>query len=134
MRCCPFCHLKSCHNAEGKTWNVTMDVKDAASSLIAVRMLDQNEVWVSGGEMNNQFSGHFWHSLDGGDSWTLEAIKGLYIFSFDMVSRESGYSVALTRASGVELLKYKSSGDDAVVFNTSSAPTKKAVDTYTMTL
>ena len=45
--------------------------------------------------------------LDGGGTWTKEAIKGLYIFSFDMVSRDSGYAVALTQQSGVQLLKYR---------------------------
>ena len=62
---------------------------------------------MSGGEMSNAFEGRFWHTLDGGDTWTKEAIKGLYTFSFDMVSRESGYAVALTRSSGVQLLKYR---------------------------
>ena len=49
-------------------------------------MLDENEGWVSGGEMSNAFEGRFWHTLDGGDTWVKEAIKGLYTFSFDMVS------------------------------------------------
>jgi len=91
----------------GRTWKVTHEADDPASSLIAVRMLDENEVWVSGGEMKNSFAGEFWHSLDGGDTWTVESIRGLYIFSFDMVSRQSGYAVALTQASGVSLLKYR---------------------------
>eukprot|EP00040_Diaphanoeca_grandis_P032285 m.195363 g.195363 ORF g.195363 m.195363 type:complete len:522 (-) comp32565_c0_seq1:170-1735(-) len=91
----------------GKTWKETQNDQDKSSSLVAVKMLDENEVWVSGGELSNMFAGRFWHSLDGGDTWTLEAIKGLYIFSFDLVTRESGYAVALTQASGVELLKYR---------------------------
>lgn len=57
--------------------------------------------------MSNAFEGKFLHTLDGGDTWQEEDIKGLYIFSFDLISKESGYAVALTRASGVALLKYR---------------------------
>jgi hypothetical protein len=91
----------------GKTWTESMHDTDSASSLVAVHMLDENEVWVSGGHMGNPFEGRFWHSLDGGKTFTKEAIPGLYSFSFDMVSKESGFSVALTQSSGVQLLKYR---------------------------
>jgi hypothetical protein len=70
----------------GKTWKEARHDDDKASSLVAVRMLDEKEGWVSGGEMSNAFEGRFWHTLDGGDTWVKEAIKGLYTFSFDMVS------------------------------------------------
>ena len=59
--------------------------------------------------------GRFWHTLDGGDTWVLEAIKGLYIFSFDLVSKESGYAVALTAQSGVQLLKYRDVAENATM-------------------
>lgn len=92
----------------GKKWTEQMHDTDSACSLVAVRMLSEKEVWVSGGHMSySDFEGRFWHSLDGGQTWTKEAIKGLYIFSFDMTSAESGYSVALTESSGVQLLKYR---------------------------
>ena len=89
---------------------------DSASSLTAVHMFDEKEGWVSGGHMAQlDFEGRYFHTLDGGDTWTKEAIKGLYIFSFDMVSRHSGYSVALTASSGVQLLKYRDNSTDAAV-------------------
>jgi photosystem II stability/assembly factor-like uncharacterized protein len=94
----------------GKSWSESMHDKDPACSLVSVRMLSEKEVWVSGGHMSySDFEGRFWHSLDGGKTFTKEAIKGLYIFSFDMVSAVSGYSVALTESSGVQLLKYRAS-------------------------
>ena len=74
----------------GKTWKETQHVDDPHASLVSVRMLDENEGWVSGGEMSSAFEGRFWHTLDGGDTWNDESIKGLYIFSFDMTSRQSG--------------------------------------------
>ena len=45
-------------------------------------------------------------STDGGETWALEAIKGLYIFDIDMVSETAGYAVGLTASSGTGLLKY----------------------------
>ncbi len=100
----------------GHTWTETMHDTDSASSLTAVHMFDEKEGWVSGGHMAQlDFEGRYFHTLDGGDTWTKEAIKGLYIFSFDMVSRHSGYSVALTASSGVQLLKYRDNSTDAAV-------------------
>ena len=88
---------------------------DSACSLVSVRMLSEDEVWVSGGHMSySDFEGRFWHSLDGGKTWKKEAIKGLYIFSFDMTTAASGYAVALTESSGVQLMKYRPSKGLAV--------------------
>lgn len=94
----------------GQTWNETMHDPDPKSSLVSVRMISEEEVWVSGGHMAQlSFEGRFWHSLDGGKSWTKEAIPGLYTFSFDMISTTAGFAVALTIESGVQLLKYRPS-------------------------
>ena len=59
------------------------------------------------------FSRRYWHTLDGGDTWVKEAIPGLYVMSFDMVSKSSGYSVALTISSGVQLMKYRHNSTEA---------------------
>lgn len=97
----------------GETWNETMHDTDSASSLMAVHMISDKEVWVSGGHMDQaDFEGRFWHSTDGGMTWVKEAIPDLYIISFDMISADSGFAVALTLQSGVELLKYDANGDD----------------------
>lgn len=94
----------------GKTWNETMHDTDTASSLMAVHMIDENEAWVAGGHLATlDFEGRYWHTLDGGKTWAKEKIMGLYILSFDMQSAQSGYSVGLTAASGVQLIKYKGS-------------------------
>jgi photosystem II stability/assembly factor-like uncharacterized protein len=92
----------------GTTWKETMNDEDKDASLMAVFMIDGKEGWAAGGHMSlAAFEGRYWHTLDGGDTWTKEAIPGLYIMSFDMVSKDSGFSVALTIESGVQLLKYR---------------------------
>ncbi len=92
----------------GKTWTEQMHDTDKACSLVSVRMLSKTEGWISGGHMSYaDFEGRFWHTLDGGKTWKKEAIKGLYTFSFDMTSAQSGYAVALTEASGVQLIGYR---------------------------
>ena len=94
----------------GKTWNETMTDMDPHSSLFAVRMLSEDEVWVAGGHPSGQFEGRFWHSLDGGNTWKKTAFPGTYILSLDMQSAASvGYAVALTsqNPAGVKLFKYQ---------------------------
>ena len=81
--------------------------------------------------MDNRFEGRFWHSLDGGDTWTKEAIKGLYyIFSFDMTSKESGYSVALTQASGVQLLKYRTNSSSSSSSSSSNVADDEKIEMH----
>eukprot|EP00462_Mataza_sp_D1_P024173 CAMPEP_0175144230 /NCGR_PEP_ID=MMETSP0087-20121206/13995_1 /TAXON_ID=136419 /ORGANISM="Unknown Unknown, Strain D1" /LENGTH=498 /DNA_ID=CAMNT_0016428633 /DNA_START=47 /DNA_END=1543 /DNA_ORIENTATION=+ len=91
----------------GKTWNVTNQDSDPACSLTDAVFVSDQEAWVTGGHLTSlDFEGRFWHTTDGGSTWTKEAVKGLYIFDIDMQSAKSGYSVALTIQSGTTLLKY----------------------------
>jgi photosystem II stability/assembly factor-like uncharacterized protein len=91
----------------GQTWKETMHDTDPHSSLMAVHMLTDKEVWVAGGHPAQNFEGRFWHSLDGGDTWTKTAFPGTYIVSLDMQSQSSGFAVALTsqQPAGLKLFK-----------------------------
>ena len=94
----------------GKSWNETMKDMDPHSSLFAVRMLSEDEVWVAGGHPSGKFEGRFWHSLDGGNTWKKTAFPGTYIVSLDMQSASGvGYAVALTsqNPAGLKLFKYQ---------------------------
>lgn len=94
----------------GKTWNEAMKDMDPHSSLFAVRMLSEDEVWVAGGHPSGKFEGRFWHSLDGGDTWKKIAFPGTYFVSLDMPSASGvGYAVALTsqQPAGIKLFKYE---------------------------
>jgi hypothetical protein len=93
----------------GRTWKETMHDDDPKSSLMAVSMISEKEVWVAGGHPSTpNFEGRFWHSLDGGDTWTKEAFPGTYIVSLDMHGAQNGYAVALTdtNPAGLKLFKY----------------------------
>lgn len=46
--------------------------------------------------------------MDGGKTFELEFIKGLYIIDIDMIDATHGHAIGLTISSGLELVKYKS--------------------------
>ena len=93
----------------GKSWNETLHDNDPHSSLFAVRMVSEDEVWAVGGHPSGKFEGRFWHSLDGGATWKKTAFPGYYVVSLDMVSPSQGYAVAWTSGSpaGVNLFRYQ---------------------------
>jgi len=90
---------------------------DPHSSLFAVKMLSETEVWAAGGHPTpgSDFEGRFWHSLDGGLTWAKTAFPGTYIVSMDMQAK-SGYAVALTDSNpaGLKLFKYTAKEDEKV--------------------
>lgn len=90
-----------------KTWTVANKDTDPACSLTTVDMISDTEAWVGGGYLSKRkFAGRFWHTLDGGKTWVLEEVPGLYILDIDMPSDKTGYACGLTAQSGVGLLKY----------------------------
>eukprot|EP00943_MAST-04B_sp_MAST-4B-sp1_P008986 g8986.t1 len=93
----------------GKSWKQTLMDNDPHSSLMDVKMVSDTEAWAAGGHPETgSFEGRFFHSLDGGNTWTKETFKGMYIVSLDMLSSKSGYAVALTQEqpAGIKLFKY----------------------------
>lgn len=93
----------------GKTWKQTLMDDDPHSSLMDVKMLSATEAWAVGGHpAQEDFEGRFYHSLDGGNTWEKEVIKGLYVISMDMLTSKTGYAVSFTNTqpAGIKLLKY----------------------------
>ena len=103
----------------GASWTESLHDADPKSSLMSVKMLSATEAWVSGGHMSRaDFEGRFWHTTDGGKTWQKEAIKGLYVISFDLISKSAGFAVALTLQSGVQLLRYRQPGPNTTTTTT----------------
>lgn len=92
----------------GKTWTVANKDTDPSCSLTYVQMISDTEAWVGGGYLKSalNFKGRFWHTLDGGKTWTVEEIKGFYIVDIDMPAPTVGFAVGLTDNGAPGLLKY----------------------------
>jgi len=92
----------------GATWDEVLYDADPEASLMRVAMVSETEVWATGGHMAQlSFHGRFWHSMDGGKTFELEFIKGLYIIDIDMVDADHGYGIGLTLSTGLELVRKK---------------------------
>ena len=58
----------------GSTWSNTMASQGPGElGLMSVNFISDNEVWLGGfGKESRTYEGHFWHSTDGGYTWTLD--------------------------------------------------------------
>ena len=100
----------------GAMWKEVSHDEEPGCSLVAVRFLDDKEVWVGGGRVSQgagNFEGRFWHSLDGGETWEKEAVPNVYIISFDLRTSASGHAIAWDRAALAQLWSYQSGGAPA---------------------
>lgn len=94
---------------DGKTWNrVFMDTTPNAS-LMRVHMVSRTEAWAAGGHVENGTAyGTFYHTIDGGKTWTLEG-KVIYvgdIMGFHFVNSKLGFAVGITEFQTSTMLKY----------------------------
>jgi hypothetical protein len=60
----------------------------------------------------HNFEARFWHTLDGGQTWTKEAIPGFTCLSLDMTSATSGYLAAMDLHNKPVLIKYHPSSTE----------------------
>jgi len=89
------------HTADGgKTWETQLYNPNPAYSLLAIEMVDENEGWAAGGELDASFQGQFWHTLDAGKTWTADHIFGIYgndlNFVGDTKKGYKGFATAFT--------------------------------------
>jgi len=81
----------------GRTWEVQMFNPNPRYSLLAVDFLDEQEGWAAGGELSlAHFSGHFWHTTNGGKNWTLNQVPGVYGNDMSFVNKNRGWATAFT--------------------------------------
>eukprot|EP01038_Epipyxis_sp_PR26KG_P013594 gene13594-18244_t len=87
----------------GNTWKVVLS-GPTGSSFVAVRMLSDIEAWVGGGvEARHSLVGAFYHTTDGGATWTLTQQGG---YAFDLAFDKSGvgYASSLGSSSSTVLI------------------------------
>lgn len=90
----------------GSTWKRTMFEAGAANSIMAARFVSAKEAWAAGGEFDSNFAGHFWHSTDGGDTWTLQKTPGVYATSLSFISADSGFATCILEDQQSGLAEY----------------------------
>jgi len=57
----------------GNTWVQQFYVNNPEYSLMDISMINANEGWAAGGILARSITGTFFHTLDGGKTWTLDA-------------------------------------------------------------
>lgn len=98
-----------CTNDGGQTWTRTLFVPGADMSGMALDYVlgSPLDVWAGGGQLSETaFEGYFWHSVDGGKTWTNETLAGVYVNDITFPDATHGYATAFTEQDGTSLLAY----------------------------
>jgi photosystem II stability/assembly factor-like uncharacterized protein len=96
---------------DGKNWNQTYFGVGAENSLLGIRAVhgSSGEWWAGGGLLPSQFNitGTFPHSTDGGNSWTMETLKKVYITDLSIVDAAHGWGTSIEedQQSGLVILE-----------------------------
>jgi len=86
----PGCRILHTGNG-GQTWEVQMYNSTRTFSLIGINMIDENSGWACGGELDTHFRGHFWYTNNGGRTWTLNTLPGVYGATMSFVGNAQSY-------------------------------------------
>jgi photosystem II stability/assembly factor-like uncharacterized protein len=82
---------------DGKTWTQKLFNAGPANSLMAMDAVSATEYWAGGGEMDRNFIGVFYHSTDGGNTWTNQTIPNVYIDDIDMADTTHAWAATLDK-------------------------------------
>jgi hypothetical protein len=84
--------------SDGVNWATTLTAP-AGISLIAAKTVGPAEYWVAGGgqEGRGALTGYYYHTLDGGATWTLSTLPG-YVMDLSFASATNGYSAFITNS------------------------------------
>jgi photosystem II stability/assembly factor-like uncharacterized protein len=83
--------------SDGKTWTQKLFNAGSANSLMAMDAVSATEYWAGGGEMDRNFLGVFYHSTDGGNTWTNQTIKNIYVDDIDFADATHAWASSLDK-------------------------------------
>jgi photosystem II stability/assembly factor-like uncharacterized protein len=79
----PGAHIFITHDG-GAHWNQTLFDSGGGAGLMGARMTSATEGWAAGGLGSSlSFEGRFWHTMDAGNTWTKEPLKGMLAMGLD---------------------------------------------------
>lgn len=90
----------------GKNWEQTAFYSGPQYSLMDMRFISKTEGWAAGGDMQN-FQGYFLHTTDGGRTWQIETVPGVYGNSIDFPDSTHGFATAFTVTDQSSVLAFK---------------------------
>jgi len=83
--------------SDGKTWTQKLFNAGPANSLLAMDAVSATEYWAGGGEMDRNFMGVFYHTTDGGNTWTNQTIHNIYVDDIDFADSTHAWASSLDR-------------------------------------
>jgi len=92
----------------GANWSLQHTDEGKASTLMAVRMVSETEVFVMGGNLQFPLTARLYHSVNGGYTWdTSHTMPGLSPMSIDCFDGSHCFAAATTATQQSTLLTYK---------------------------
>lgn len=90
----------------GETWTEVLAV--AGVSMMSAQAVSESEAWFGGGMLTPpaNINGTLFHTNDGGDSFDVTYLDGMYLMDLDMVDSEHGFAAALNEQSSSNVLIY----------------------------
>jgi len=91
---------------DGKTFQQVYFNGDADFSVMAIQAISAQEYWAAGGDMGTSFTGYFWHTTDGGTTWTSQTIPGVYGNAMSFPSANVGFATGFDVFETSVFMKY----------------------------
>jgi hypothetical protein len=96
-----------CTTNGGSNWNRVLYLNNPDLSVLSLRWVSGTEGWAGGGDMNPfTFTGYFWHTMDGGNTWTNQSVPGQYGNDIAFPTDSIGFAVSFNEMDESSLLSY----------------------------
>jgi len=105
--------IRILHSGDGgNTWQEQLYIGDPTYSLIEIAMLNETEGWAAGAVLTRSITGQFYHTTDGGKTWTTaQTLSDEYALALDLYqpnngSQYLGWGTAITLEGKSSILIY----------------------------